>query len=252
MHDYLSSFIQRTQPLTNITNALEQYNGEFEQVWHDGRRMPGWANYSPPAMYCVACAKQMTNENVYKSHLTSKKHLTAVEGKEREMFEKDLALLEFRILKYCEILADTIEDTHQNIELKQSRTLEEILADIEAQEMQAVEPEPESSDEEGEQKDEVYNPKNVPLDFDGKPIPYWLYKLHGLNFEYKCEICGGESYRGRKIFEKHFNEWRHAQGLRALGIPVTRHFKDITSIDEAVKLWNKIKVITRKLTVYND
>jgi len=25
-----------------------------------------------------------------------------------------------------------------------------------------------------------YNPKNLPMGWDGKPIPYWLYKLHGL------------------------------------------------------------------------
>ena len=30
----------------------------------------------------------------------------------------------------------------------------------------------------------------LPLGWDGKPIPYWLYKLHGLSVEYKCEICG--------------------------------------------------------------
>jgi len=24
------------------------------------------------------------------------------------------------------------------------------------------------------------NPLNIPLGYDGKPIPYWLYKLHGL------------------------------------------------------------------------
>jgi len=32
----------------------------------------------------------------------------------------------------------------------------------------------------------IYNPKNLPLGWDGKPIPYWLYKLHGLGIEYKC------------------------------------------------------------------
>jgi splicing factor 3A subunit 3 len=36
----------------------------------------------------------------------------------------------------------------------------------------------------------VYNPLKLPLGWDGKPIPYWLYKLHGLNMEFKCEICG--------------------------------------------------------------
>lgn len=35
-----------------------------------------------------------------------------------------------------------------------------------------------------------YNPLKLPLGWDGKPIPYWLYKLHGLNMEFKCEICG--------------------------------------------------------------
>ena len=27
----------------------------------------------------------------------------------------------------------------------------------------------------------VYNPLKLPMGWDGKPIPYWLYKLHGLN-----------------------------------------------------------------------
>ena len=49
-----------------------------------------------------------------------------------------------------------------------------------------------------------YNPKNLPMGWDGKPIPYWLFKLHGLGKEFKCEICGGASYWGRRAFEKHF------------------------------------------------
>ena len=47
-------------------------------------------------------------------------------------------------------------------------------------EHEAVEVVLEESDEE-EVKPGLYNPKDVPLDFDGKPIPYWLFKLHGLN-----------------------------------------------------------------------
>lgn len=34
----------------------------------------------------------------------------------------------------------------------------------------------ESDDEEGD----FYNPLKLPMGWDGKPIPYWLYKLHGL------------------------------------------------------------------------
>jgi splicing factor 3A subunit 3 len=50
----------------------------------------------------------------------------------------------------------------------------------------------------------IYNPLKLPLGWDGKPIPYWLYKLHGLNQEFKCEICGNYSYWGRRAYEKHF------------------------------------------------
>ena len=58
--------------------------------------------------------------------------------------------------------------------------------------------EEEESEEEGEAP--IYNPKNLPLGWDGKPIPYWLFKLHGLGIEYKCEICGNYSYWGRRAF----------------------------------------------------
>ena len=54
-------------------------------------------------------------------------------------------------------------------------------------------------DSESEEEGAIYNPHKVPLGWDGKPIPYWLFKLHGLNLEYKCEICGDFSYRGRKL-----------------------------------------------------
>lgn len=47
-----------------------------------------------------------------------------------------------------------------------------------------------AGDESDEEDEFVYNPLKLPLGWDGKPIPYWLYKLHGLNLEFKCEICG--------------------------------------------------------------
>jgi splicing factor 3A subunit 3 len=31
-----------------------------------------------------------------------------------------------------------------------------------------------------------------------QPIPYWLYRLHGLSKVYTCEICGDFPYRGPK------------------------------------------------------
>jgi len=97
------------------------------------------------------------------------------------------------------------------------------------------------SDSDDEDDAPIYNPKNVPLDWDGKPIPYWLFKLHGLNHYYGCEICGGESYRGRRNFELHFAEQRHAAGMKALGIPNTKHFHGVTKIEDAQDLWKSLQ-----------
>ena len=47
------------------------------------------------------------------------------------------------------------------------------------------------SDEEDEF---IYNPLKLPMGWDGKPIPYWLYKLHGLN---QAQPCPQSSHLGK-------------------------------------------------------
>ena len=37
-------------------------------------------------------------------------------------------------------------------------------------------------------------------------------------------------------------EWRHAHGMRCLGIPNTAHFANVTQIEDAVSLWAKLKL----------
>ena len=49
------------------------------------------------------------------------------------------------------------------------------------------------------------------------------------------------SYYGPRDFEKHFQEWRHAHGMKCLQIPNTRHFHHITKIADALALWEKLK-----------
>lgn len=97
----------------------------------------------------------------------------------------------------------------------------------------------ENDDEEGEER--IYNPLKLPLGWDGRPIPFWLYKLHGLSAEFTCEICSDYKYQGRKNFERHFSESRHAFGMRALGLPNTKHFYEITRIEDALALAEKLK-----------
>lgn len=76
-----------------------------------------------------------------------------------------------------------------------------------------------------------------------QPIPYWLYKLHGLNISYTCEICGNYTYKGPKAFQRHFAEWRHAHGMRCLGIPNTAHFANVTQIEDALACKYKLIII---------
>lgn len=148
--------------------------------------------------------------------------------------QKEVAFLEAQVYHFSEILSEQRAATKENVERKQART-----------EYEREDSDEELSEEEPEQPDDdddiPYNPKNLPLGWDGKPIPYWLYKLHGLNISYNCEICGNFTYKGPKAFQRHFAEWRHAHGMRCLGIPNTAHFANVTQIEDAMALWEKLK-----------
>merc|ERR1712168_844117 len=148
--------------------------------------------------------------------------------------QREVAMIEAQIYKFSELLSEVRTATRENVERKQART--EFERDDSDNELSEEEPEG------GADEDDIpYNPKNLPLGWDGKPIPYWLFKLHGLNISYNCEICGNQTYKGPKAFQRHFAEWRHAHGMRCLGIPNTAHFANVTAIEDAILLWEKIK-----------
>lgn len=46
--------------------------------------------------------------------------------------------------------------------------------------------------------------------------------------------CITECTGNRKNFDRHFQESRHAFGMRALGLPNTKHFHEITRIEDAL------------------
>jgi len=150
--------------------------------------------------------------------------------------KKKIGEIEAQIYRLIEILGEQREMTRDNVERKQARTEDERIEDEDDEFIEEAEEENKE-----EEDDIIYNPKNLPLGWDGKPIPYWLYKLHGLNIDYKCQICGNQTYRGPKAFQRHFSEWRHAHGMRCLGIPNTAHFANVTEIEDALALWAKLK-----------
>mmetsp|Transcript_4786 Transcript_4786/g.8223 ORF Transcript_4786/g.8223 Transcript_4786/m.8223 type:complete len:502 (+) Transcript_4786:189-1694(+) len=143
---------------------------------------------------------------------------------------KEVAEAEFRCIRLRDQLAEAVQATIENVEKKLTRTHEELAAELEDDEYI------EDHDVDSDEEEAIYNPLKLPLGFDGKPIPYWLYKLHGLNQEFKCEICGNYSYWGRRAYERHFREQRHQHGMRCLGVPNTKAFLEVTTIDDARKL----------------
>ena len=155
---------------------------------------------------------------------------------------QEIAFTEYKIQSLCDLIADIVTATRRHAEKQQTRTMEEKLAEI-LEEEHGTLPDIEENGDEDDDEDEgpLYNPLNLPLGWDGKPIPFWLYKLHGLGVEYKCEICGNQSYWGRRAFDRHFQEWRHAHGMRCLGVPNTKHFHDICLIEDAVALHAKLQ-----------
>ncbi|EOO00963.1 putative splicing factor 3a subunit 3 protein [Phaeoacremonium minimum UCRPA7] len=273
--DYLESFMRRTRPLENVDKVLESFDKEFDAVWQDNK-LPGWENEATApktngasrdlstadAVWCEACEKEFKNENVYKGHLSGRKHVKAAEqleqrrkdaatangssdgvGATRRLKERAIAEREFRVKRLASAMSTEREDTRVNVERRQGMTERERQQELENLFSMAEQvPQNESADTEMENGEEkIYNPLKLPLAWDGKPIPFWLYRLHGLGVEFPCEICGNFVYNGRRSFDKHFNEARHIYGLKCLGIDNTHLFRDITSIEEALKLWDKIQ-----------
>ena len=105
-------------------------------------------------------------------------------------------------------LVPALNETKSNVERRFSLTArereQELLEQAKKPAPAAKAPANGENGEEEEEEERIYNPLKLPLGWDGKPIPYWLYKLHGLGVEYRCEICSDHVYMGRKNFDRHF------------------------------------------------
>ena len=277
--DYLESFLKRTRPLEDLDRFFSSVDQDFEKAWLENS-VPDWGPEAQPAgpavpviegtgegIWCPDCEKEFKNENVYKSHLTGKKHTKNAEARHareqangtngeapnghvkargstvQRLKERAIAEREYRIKRLASMMETVRADSRVNVERKQGMTERERQMELEAFFAESTE-EPQrngddESDSDGDEK--IYNPLKLPLAWDGKPIPYWLYKLHGLGVEFPCEICGNFVYMGRRAFDKHFNEARHIYGLKCLGITNTTLFREITGITDALKLWDKIQ-----------
>jgi len=271
--DYLYTYAEKVKPLIDWNEDLNETQTEFQKQWAAGQ-FPGWTDTGSAIkttgahldLSQIQSAEELASLGLdrLKSALMAlglkcggtlearAERLFSTKGKSIDQIEpalfakkksqsgvkeksnkKEIAYIEAQIYRLIEILGEQREMTRDNVERKQARTEDERIED---EDDEFVEEE-----EDDEEDDIIYNPKNLPLGWDGKPIPYWLYKLHGLNIDYKCQICGNQTYRGPKAFQRHFSEWRHAHGMRCLGIPNTAHFANVTEIEDALALWAKLK-----------
>ncbi|KAK0180635.1 hypothetical protein PV327_002998 [Microctonus hyperodae] len=271
---YLTDYLTRVRPLHDMNNELQQVATEFEGHW-ENNTFPGWPKETGSALTHVGAHLDLSAFSSWeelaslgldrlKSALMAlglkcggtleeraqrlfstkgeasldpnllAKNKNKKSGKGKDMAkQKEIASLEAIVYRLAELVSSQRVATKENVQRKQARTEGE-RGDSDA--------EASASESEEEDDNEVpYNPKNLPLGWDGKPIPYWLYKLHGLNISYNCEICGNFTYKGPKAFQRHFAEWRHAHGMRCLGIPNTAHFANVTQIEDALALWEKLK-----------
>ncbi|KAH0483132.1 MAG: uncharacterized protein KVP18_001768 [Porospora cf. gigantea A] len=255
---YLAGFFYRQNPLSDAAKIRQQFDADFEHRWASGS-IPEWVTptHNLP-LYCPATDCLMATEGTRTSHMNSKKYKKALtrmqslspeqletRAKASEALDKHVASQEALVQRYRELLGDTIAHTVEVLQKKQSRTaweLEEAREEEYAREEEEEEESELSSDfDDADDNTPTYNPLNLPLGWDGKPIPFWLYKLHGLGQEFRCEICGNYSYWGRRAYERHFSEWRHAFGMRCLRIPNTSHFKEVTKIEDALALYDRLK-----------
>ncbi|EMR10226.1 hypothetical protein PNEG_01498 [Pneumocystis murina B123] len=262
LESYLESFYKRINPLEDHNKIISGIEADFEKEWNSGKLLELIVPMVNTGLisediFCDACNKNYSKKTVYDAHLTSKKHKKAEQAKKNkdkndEKINNDtnehhplpkIDLLKKRILvkkeyfiqRLSSLLNSEREATKRNVVRKQTLTDRERQAELEAAENE------ETIIEEIKEDDRIWNPLKLPLGWDGKPIPYWLWKLHGLGVEYPCEICGNFIYMGRKAFDKHFMEWRHVHGLRCLGIQNSILFKEITGIEDALALWEKLK-----------
>ncbi|KAI1091754.1 hypothetical protein F5B19DRAFT_457589 [Rostrohypoxylon terebratum] len=282
----LETFMRKTRPLENVDKVIADFDKEFDAAWEkdeivdwkteeSGAKATGAAKQTSTAdaVWCEDCEREFKNENVYKGHLSGKKHVRAAAERAQRLQgasegggdttngntksgvptyrlkERAIAEREFRVKRLTSAMSTERSDTRVNVERKQGMTERERQQELEnlfSATAAASQPKDAEDGEDNDDEDKIYNPLKLPLAWDGKPIPFWLYKLHGLGVEFPCEICGNFVYMGRRAFDKHFNEARHIYGLKCLGIANTALFRDITGIDEALRLWEKIQKEKRK------
>merc|ERR1719461_130981 len=209
--DYLKKFWDRTRMLYPSSKVIERCREAFDPKWAS-KEVEGWQKpwskeakrrfkrKDPPAagqqdmeeddaddddegeefegpLYCPVLLKTFQDYQYFENRKNGKKFKKYTRRLNCEdPICRDIAWIEAQVLIFVQLMEDNYLNTLEYVEKKQTRTYREIKAALEEAEKSSSEEELDDMEEDTEQ---IYNPLRIPLDFDGKPIPYWLYKLQG-------------------------------------------------------------------------
>ncbi len=162
---------------------------------------------------CVPCGKRFANRNVFDAHLSGKNHKKAVgragaaggsssgSGGSSSSTpataasagvsavgdrSRRCAAAEWVVgrLLYAGVLGDELRASVSMVEKKMTRSARELEEEARAEAEGLAErvgaeaaAAAAGDDDESDEEAPIYNPLNLPLGWDGKPIPYWLYKV---------------------------------------------------------------------------
>ena len=256
--------LARPLPAPGIPTNNDE-DGEDEDEMHDDDDKE-----KDKELKCVLCGKTFAKATVMRGHMQSRAHRERAERYARavDAWAADTwapAAADAHVAAgLLGELCDVVQATAEYVSMKQARNTREIDADARGTGSTGTNGADSDEDEDEEDAEDRRvaqiadalgrgtddaaeaavrrrTIEDYPVDFDGKPIPFWMYKLDGLGVEYRCEICGNAAYRGRRAFEQHFQEAQHTQGLRLLGIENSLAFYEITRIADAVALADKLR-----------
>lgn len=241
---YLEKFFRKSNALINHSILNRRIQSEFNRSLSVPLQNEGKGSY------CIVCGKWFKALTVFQSHLSGKNHKSNLSKRSKQL------LAEYKLHRYLKLLSEEFKRTREFTERKLAFTPEERMQEMARldEEYHAPDYGPEEEEHDDLDASKAGNEKkqqaqvgsfDMPLGADGLPMPYWLYKLQGLDVEYSCEICTNQIYKGRRAFEKHFLEPTHTFHLKCLGIEPSPTFKGITSIQEAQDLWRQTSVRTR-------
>lgn len=242
LKNYLVEFLTKTRvlgnPLATVASITDSVDINTKKIENN-------------PLFCKACDKLFASSTVFDHHLKGRKHLKNSQessGVKSNRNTESVLANEKHIVLLTEVLDKELSSTRANAQRRQGLTNREWLNEIEEREaadeaMMAGSSDDDNVENDGDSDEEtgLSNPLNLPLDVTGRPIPFWLYKLHGLGHEFRCQICGDHVYMGRKEFDGHFTQARHLNGLKALGIKPSSLFKDISVVAEALALWQRVR-----------